>query len=68
MMVFYRCVSKIVRSVEINTFQSSPDFVLDIIPSDSSSLADNSNYDFWHVPVGHPCKAIVNLKLNENGD
>jgi hypothetical protein len=39
-------VRKLDRSVVINTFQSGNDFVLDLVPSESGSLADDTDYDF----------------------
>jgi hypothetical protein len=60
-------VRKLDRSVVINTFQSSYDFVLDLVLSKSASLADDTDYDFWHAILGHPLKANVNRKLYEDG-
>jgi hypothetical protein len=60
-------VRKLDRSVVINTFQSGNDFVLDLVPSESASLADDTDYDFWHAALGHPFKANVNRKLYEDG-
>jgi hypothetical protein len=62
-----RVVRKLDRSVVINTFQSGNDFVLDLVPSESASLADNMDYDFWHATLGHPFKANLNRKLYEDG-
>jgi hypothetical protein len=55
------------RSVEIYTVYSGNDFVLDRVPSDSASLADDMDYDFWHAALGHPFKANLNRKLYEYG-
>jgi hypothetical protein len=55
-------VRKLNRSVVINTFQSGNDFVLDLVPNESASLADETDYDFWHAALGHPFKANVNRK------
>jgi hypothetical protein len=55
------------RSVVINTLQSSNDFVLDLVPIKSTSLADDTDYDFWHATLGHPFKANLNRKLYEDG-
>jgi hypothetical protein len=55
------------RSVVIYTFQSGNDFVLDLVPSESASLADDTDYDFWHAALDHPFKATVNRKLYEDG-
>jgi hypothetical protein len=55
------------RSVVINTFESGNDFVLYLVPSESASLADDTNYDVWHAALGHPFKANVNRKLYEDG-
>jgi hypothetical protein len=60
-------VRKLDRSVVINTFQSGNDFVLDPVPSESASLADDTDYDFWHAALGHPFKANVNRKVYEDG-
>jgi hypothetical protein len=59
-------VRKLDRSVVINTFQSGNDFVLDLVPSESASLADDTDYDVWHATLGHPFKANVNRKLYED--
>jgi hypothetical protein len=56
-------VRKLDRSVVINTFQSGNEFVLDHVPSETSSLADDTDYVFWHAALGHPFKANVNRKL-----
>jgi hypothetical protein len=53
-------VRKLDRSVVINTFQSGNDFVLDLVSSESASLADNTDYDFWHPALGHLFKPNVN--------
>jgi hypothetical protein len=60
-------VRKLDRSVVINTFQSGNNCVLDLVPSKSASLADNTDYDFWHAVLGHPFKANVNRKLCKDG-
>jgi hypothetical protein len=60
-------VRKLHRSVVINTFQSGKDFVRDLVPSESASLANDTDYDFWHATLGHPFKAKVNRKLYEDG-
>jgi transposase InsO family protein len=60
-------VSMLDRSVVINTFQSDYNFVLDLGPNESASLADDTDYDFWHAALGHPFKANVNGKLYEDG-
>jgi hypothetical protein len=49
-------IRKIDRPVVINTFQSGNDFVLDLVPNESASLADEADYDVWHAPLGHPVK------------
>jgi hypothetical protein len=59
-------VRKFDRSVVINTFQSANDFVLDLVPSESASLADDMDYDFWLAALGHPFKAKVNRTLYED--
>jgi hypothetical protein len=58
---------KLDRSVVINIFQSGDDFVLNLVPSESASLANNTDYDFWHAALGHPFKANVNQNLSEDG-
>jgi hypothetical protein len=60
-------VRKLDRSVIINTFQSGNDVVLDLVPSESASLADDMDYDFWYAALGYPFKADVNRKLYEDG-
>jgi hypothetical protein len=60
-------ICKLDRSVVINTFQSGNDFVLDLIPSESASLADDVDYEFWNAAVGHPFKGNVNRKLYKDG-
>jgi hypothetical protein len=59
-------IRKIDRSLVINTFQYANDFVLDLMPSESVSLADDTDYDFWHAALGHPFKPNVNRKLYED--
>jgi hypothetical protein len=49
-------IRKLDRSVVINAFQSGNDFVLDLVPTESASLADDTDYDFWHAALGHPLK------------
>jgi hypothetical protein len=39
-------VRKLDRSVAINAFQSGNDFVLDLEPNESASLADDTDNDF----------------------
>jgi hypothetical protein len=41
--------------------------VLDLVPSESASLVDDTVYDFWHATLGHPFKANVNQKLYDDG-
>jgi hypothetical protein len=60
-------VRELDRSVVINTFQSGNDFVLDLVLSESGSLTDDTDYDFWHAALGHLFKANVNRKLDEDG-
>jgi hypothetical protein len=60
-------VRKIDRSVVINTFQSGKVFVLDPVPSESASLADNTDYDIWHAVLGPPFKANLTRKFYEAG-
>jgi hypothetical protein len=50
----FQIIRKLDRSVVINTFQSGNDFVLDLVPSESASLADDTDYEFWHATLGHP--------------
>jgi hypothetical protein len=61
-----KVVRKLDRSVVRNTFQSGNDLFLDLVPSESASLADDTDYDFWHAALGHPFKANVNRKLYED--
>jgi hypothetical protein len=60
-------VRKLDRSVVINTFQSGNDFILDLVQSESASLADDTDYDFSYTALGHLFNANVNRKLYENG-
>jgi hypothetical protein len=60
-------VRKLDRSVVINTFLSGNDYVLDLVPSESASLADDTDYDFWHAVLGHLSKANMNRKLYDDG-
>jgi hypothetical protein len=60
-------VRKLYRSVVINTFQSGNDFALDLVPTESASLADDTDYDVWHAALGHLFKANLNRKLYEDG-
>jgi hypothetical protein len=60
-------ILKIDRSVLINTLQSGKDFMLDLVLSESASLADDMHYDFWPATLGHPFKANVKRKLYEDG-
>jgi hypothetical protein len=48
------------RSVVITIFQSGNNVVLDLIPSESASIADDTDYDFWHAALDHPFKASMN--------
>jgi hypothetical protein len=59
---------KLDRSVVLNTFQSTNHFVLDCLPSESGSLGDDMDYDFWYAALGHLFKTNVNQKLYEDGD
>jgi hypothetical protein len=62
-----KIVHKIDRLLVINTFQSGKDFVLDLRQSESASLADDTDYNFWHAAMGPIFKANVNRKLYEDG-
>jgi hypothetical protein len=53
-------VRKFDRSVVINRFQSSNDFVLDIVPTKSASLVDDTEHDYWDAALGHPFQANMN--------
>jgi hypothetical protein len=55
-------VHKLDRSVVINTFQSSNNFVLDLVLSESVSLADDMDYDFWHAALGHLVQSKCELE------
>jgi hypothetical protein len=63
----FQVVRNVDRSVIINTFQSGNDVVLELILSESASLADDTDYDFWHAALGHPFKANMHRKLYEDG-
>jgi hypothetical protein len=53
--------------VIINTFQSSHYFVLDLVPSESDSLVDDTNEDFWYTALYHPFNANMNQILSYDG-
>jgi hypothetical protein len=57
---------KIDRSVVINNFQSSNDFGLGLLLSESSSLTDDTDFEFWHAALGYEFTAQVNQKLYED--
>jgi hypothetical protein len=40
--------------------------VLDLLSSESDSLADDTDYEFWHAAMGYPFNANVNRKHYEN--
>jgi hypothetical protein len=58
-------VRKLDRSVPLNLFQSAKNFVLDLILSESTSHADNTDYDFWNPTLGPLFKANVNWKCDQ---
>jgi hypothetical protein len=60
-------VRKLDRSVVINPFQSGNEYVLDLVPSESASLGDDTDYKFWDTALGNPFKANVIRKLYEDG-
>jgi hypothetical protein len=60
-------VCKLDRSLEINTHQSGNDFVLDLVLTESASLADDTDFDFRHAVMGSPFKANVNRILYKDG-
>jgi hypothetical protein len=64
---FLQVVGEIDRSVVINSLQSGNDFVLDLLLSESASLADDTDYEFWDAALGHLFKANVNRELYEDG-
>jgi hypothetical protein len=64
-MVVLQVVRQLHRSVVINTFQSRNDFVLDLVPSESASFANDSDYDFRDATLVIYLKQIVNRKLYE---
>jgi hypothetical protein len=55
-------VPKLDSSAVSNPFQSKNNFVLDLVPSKSASLANDTNYDFWHTFLIHLFNANVNRK------
>jgi hypothetical protein len=61
-----KVVRKFDRSVVINTYQSSNDFVLNLIRSESALLAEDTDYELWNLALGHPFKAIMNRILYED--
>jgi hypothetical protein len=58
-------VYKLDRSVVIDTIQSGNDCVLDLVPTESASLADDTNNEFRHPAFGQPEIANVNQKFYE---
>jgi hypothetical protein len=56
-------VRKLDSSVVINTFQSSNNVVLDLLPTESASIVDNMDYDFWPTALGHHFTAFMNRNL-----
>jgi hypothetical protein len=50
-------ICKMDRPAVINTFQSRNNFVFDLLPSESGSLADDTDYEFWDTTLGHLFKA-----------
>jgi hypothetical protein len=56
-------VPKLDRSVVINTFECCNNINLDLVPSESPSLVDDIDYDFWNAALVHPFKANMNWKL-----
>jgi hypothetical protein len=52
-------IYKIDRYVVINTFQLCNAFVLDLVKSKSTSIANNTDYDIWYPVLGLPFKAKV---------
>jgi hypothetical protein len=57
---FFQVVHKVDRSVIINIFRTSNDFVLNLVCNESVSLADDTDYHFWHTTLGHLFKVNVN--------
>jgi hypothetical protein len=64
----FQFVRKLDRCVVIHTFQSGNKFVLDLVLSESASIADDTDCHFWHAVLDHPFKANRNRKLYEEGD
>jgi hypothetical protein len=60
----FQVVHKIDRSVEINTFHSGNDFVLDLVLIESAALANDTDFDFGHAGLGLPFQANMNQKLH----
>jgi hypothetical protein len=55
------------RSVVINTFQFGNDLVLDLVATESASLADDTDYDFRDAALSYSFNAYVNRKLYDDG-
>jgi hypothetical protein len=53
-------VRKLDRSVVINTFQSCNNCVLDLVTTESPSLADDMDYEFWLAALGPLFKGNIN--------
>jgi hypothetical protein len=53
-------VRRLDTSVRIKSFKSGNDFVLDLVPSEYASLADDMHYDFWNTVLGHQFKTEMN--------
>jgi hypothetical protein len=60
-------IPKLDRSKVIPTFQSGNSFVLDLVSPESESLADDTDFDYYHSALGHLRKANVNQTLYEAG-
>jgi hypothetical protein len=56
-------VCQLDRSVVIDIFHSSNEFMLDLLPTESASLADDTDLECWYALLGHLFKANINHKL-----
>jgi hypothetical protein len=58
----FQVVRKLVKSGVINMFQFGNNEVLDLVPSEPTSLGNDTDYGFWHAAFGHQCKVNMNPK------
>jgi hypothetical protein len=51
---------KLHRSIVINTFKSGNTCILDLVLCESESVGNDTDYNIWHLALGHPFIANVN--------